>query len=81
MELSRKVTFAKEWIIFALSVGLGGHLALGLMLHSPQRWPWQDAGLHGALIGISVYVLVQVVRSCWWLVSPRFARHPDESQP
>ena len=71
MESLRKATVAREWIIFALSVGLGGHIALGLMLHTPDLWPWNKAGIYGVLIGLSVYVLVQLGRSLWWVVKGR----------
>ncbi|MGH7232428.1 MAG: hypothetical protein ACREJU_13880 [Nitrospiraceae bacterium] len=69
MDNSQKAIIAREWIIFAVSVGLGGHVALGLMLHAPDIWPWNKAGVHGLLIGLSVYVMVQVLRSFWWAVT------------
>jgi hypothetical protein len=77
MDHSWKSTVAREWIIFALSLGLGAHIMLGLMLHAPNRWPWHELGLYGILIGLSVYVVVQVGRSCWWVIRPRI-RHGDE---
>ncbi|MFM8552029.1 MAG: hypothetical protein ACKOCD_06925 [Nitrospiraceae bacterium] len=58
---------AREWIIFAICLGLGGHIALGLILHAPDLWSWQHAGLRGLLISLGVYVAVQVVRSLWWV--------------
>lgn len=61
----------REWIIFAICLGLGGHIALGLILHTPDLWPWQDAGLRGLLIGLTVYVAVQLVRSFWWVAKGR----------
>jgi len=70
----------REWIIFALSLGLGGHIALAIVLHDPQAWPWTQAGLRGLLIGISVYVVVQVLRSVWWLSRGRGKRPDDTSE-
>lgn len=61
----------REWIIFAICLGLGGHIALGLILHAPDLWPWQNAGLRGLLIGLTVYVVVQLARSIWWVVKGR----------
>lgn len=64
----------REWIIFAICLGLGGHIALGVILHAPELWPWSDAGLSGLLIGLSVYGVVQLVRSMWWVVRGRTRR-------
>nr|MBI3612694.1 hypothetical protein [Nitrospirota bacterium] len=61
----------REWIIFAICLGLGGHIALGLILHAPDLWSWQHAGLRGLLIGLTVYVAVQLIRSFWWVVKGR----------
>lgn len=61
----------REWIIFAICLGLGGHIALGLILHAPDLWSWQNAGLRGVLIGLAVYVTAQVTRSIWWVVKGR----------
>lgn len=55
----------REWIIFALCLGTGGHLALGFVLHAPDLWPWSRAGLYGLLSGLVIYILVQVVRFLW----------------
>jgi hypothetical protein len=66
MDTWQKSTIAREWIIFAISFGLGGHVALGLVLHAPDVWSWNKAGVHGVLTGLSVYVMVQLLRSCWW---------------
>jgi hypothetical protein len=57
----------REWIIFALSLGLGGHIALGVVLHAPERWPWSRAGLYGLVLGVGVYATVQLFRSLWWV--------------
>lgn len=59
------MALAREWIIFALCLGAGGHLALGFVLHAPDLWPWSRAGLYGLLCGLVIYVLVQVVRFLW----------------
>ena len=54
---------AREWIIFAICLGLGGHIALGVMLHAPDLWPWSRAGLYGLLSGLALYGAVQLGRS------------------
>lgn len=59
------MALAREWIIFALCLGAGGHLALGFVLHAPDLWPWSRAGLYGLLSGLVIYVLVQVARFLW----------------
>jgi hypothetical protein len=58
---------AREWIIFAICLGLGGHIALAVVLHAPDLWPWSKAWLYGILSGFTLYVVVQVVRSIWWI--------------
>ncbi len=55
----------REWIIFALCLGVGGHIALGFVLHAPEFWPWSRAGLYGLLSGLAVYAIVQVSRWIW----------------
>jgi hypothetical protein len=67
----------REWIIFALCLGLGGHIVLGIILHDPAAWPWGEAGLRGLLVGLFVYVVVQTLRSLWWLVRSRHRRVED----
>lgn len=54
----------REWIIFAVCLGIGGHVALGLVLHAPER-PWGQAGTYGIYGGLAVYVVVQVCRWIW----------------
>ena len=49
----------REWIIFALCLGVGGHVALGFILHAPDLWPWDRAALYGLVSGLAVYALVQ----------------------
>ena len=66
MDNRQKTAIIREWVIFAISLGLGGHVALGLVLHVPTIWSWNKAGVHGLLIGLSVYVAVQLLRSFWW---------------
>jgi hypothetical protein len=68
----------REWIIFALCLGVGGHVALGVMLHAPDLWPWSTAGFYGLLSGLTVYVVVQGGRGLW-----RFLRSSKtrEQQP
>jgi hypothetical protein len=57
---------AREWIVFAICLGLGGHIALAVVLHAPDFWPWSKAWLYGLLSGLGLYVVVQLVRSVWW---------------
>lgn len=66
----------REWIVFALCLGLGGHIALGVVLHSPERWPWSDAGLYGLVMGVAVYLAVQLIRTVWWAVRGRSRTGP-----
>lgn len=67
MKTPRLSPWAREWIIFAICLGLGGHLVLGLILHAPEAWPWKEAGTAGLLVGLSVYVVVQLGRSALWI--------------
>jgi hypothetical protein len=55
----------REWIIFALCLGVGGHIALGVILHAPGYWPWSTAGFYGLLSGLVLYGVVQVCRALW----------------
>jgi hypothetical protein len=59
------MALAREWIIFALCLGAGGHLALGFVLHAPELWPWSRAGLYGLVSGFAIYISVQVIRFAW----------------
>lgn len=68
------MALAREWIVFALCLGAGGHLALGFVLHAPDLWPWSRAGLYGLLSGFAIYAGVQVVRFVW----TRFKAEPTE---
>ena len=60
----------REWIIFALCLGLGGHVALGVVLHRPDLWSVSEAGLNGLYVGLGIYVAVQIIRSLWWFRKP-----------
>lgn len=72
-ELPSKARFAREWIIFALCLGLGGHVALAVVLHAPERWPWSHAGFYGLVLGVGVYGTVQLIRALRWAVTGRRA--------
>ncbi len=78
MEQSRRTTVIREWIIFALCVGLGGHVVLGLILHAPEHWPWSHAGGYGILVGLFLYVVVQGLRSLMWVLRGRGKREQEE---
>ena len=69
---------AREWIIFAICLGLGGHIALAVVLHAPDLWPWSKAWLYGILSGLTLYVAVQVIRSIWWILR---GKNSDERDP
>ncbi|HSB43420.1 MAG TPA: hypothetical protein VLD60_00325 [Nitrospira sp.] len=58
----------REWIIFALCLGVGGHIALGVVLHAPELWPWSTAGFYGLLSGLAVYAGAQGIRGLWKLL-------------
>jgi hypothetical protein len=60
----------REWIIFALCLGVGGHIALGVILHAPGYWPWSTAGFYGLLSGLGLYGLVQAGRAIWKVLKP-----------
>ncbi|MDH4188095.1 MAG: hypothetical protein OEV08_13980 [Nitrospira sp.] len=57
----------REWIVFALCMGVGGHVALGFVMHAPGFWPWNTAWIYGLLSGLIVYGLVQGGRGVWRL--------------
>ena len=69
----------REWIIFALCLGVGGHVALGVILHAPELWPWSTTGFYGLMSGLAVYVVVQAARGLWkvWRTSKRRDQRPS----
>ena len=75
MTPARKGTIAREWIIFALSFGLGGHIAFGLVLHSPSPERWQAMGWNVLFIGLFVYIAVQAGRSFYLAIRSRRSKH------
>ena len=71
-----KSCLIREWIIFAICLGLGGHIALALLLHAPEQWPVNTLWLYGVSLTLSVYVCVQLLRSAWWFFK---GERPEES--
>ena len=69
----------REWIIFALCLGIGGHVALGVMLHAPDMWPWSTAGFYGLMSGLAVYAVVQTARGIWKILRTSKARDETPS--
>lgn len=63
-----KSRLVREWIIFAICLGAGAHIILGMILHAPESWPLSTAWVNGILLSLSLYVLVQVIRSLYWLL-------------
>lgn len=74
MDHARKVTLAREWVIFALSFGLGGHVALGFVLHNPSPERWQTMGWNAVFFGLFVYIAVQAGRSIFLAIRSRRAK-------
>ena len=74
MTPERKTVVAREWIIFALSFGLGGHVALGVMLHSPTPERWHTIGWNVVFLGLAVYAAVQAGRSIFLAIRSRRAK-------
>lgn len=72
------MALAREWIIFALCLGAGGHLALGFVLHASELWPWSRAGTYGLLGGLVLYAIVQLVRIGWARFSSTRQSHSTE---
>ena len=70
-DVPSKSHMVREWIVFALCLGLGGHIALAVVLHAPERWPWSHAGVYGLVLGGGVYGAVQLIRALWWAVRVR----------
>jgi hypothetical protein len=69
----------REWIIFALCLGVGGHVALGVMLHAPDLWPWRTAGFYGLLSGLVIYAVIQGGRGLWKLFKPSLPNTTKDS--
>ncbi len=76
-ESRKKKTVFRECIIFAVSIGAGAHIALGLILHSPDTWDWNHTATHIGLIALSVYIAIQTGRSLWWFFKRR--KHDPQS--
>ena len=70
----------REWIIFALCLGVGGHIALGMTLHAPGYWPWSTAGFYGLLSGVALYGAVQIGRALWKLLKHTSKGASDDGQ-
>lgn len=68
MRLPGGSPLVREWIILAICLGLGGHIALGVILHARDLWSLKDAGFNGLLAGLGLYLVVQLLRSLWWAV-------------
>ena len=64
----------REWIIFALCMGAAGHIVLGIVLHAPESWPWQQAGPAALAVGVGLYVSVLIARTLVRLVRTASAR-------
>ena len=62
-----KKTMVREWIVLALCLGLGAHVALGFLLHGGLDWSTEAYGFYGIFFGVLIYVVVQVNRSLWWV--------------
>ena len=62
-----KKTMIREWIVLALCLGLGAHVALGFLLHGSLDWPTEAYGLYGVLFGGLIYIAVQAGRYAWWV--------------
>ena len=68
----------REWILFAICLGFGGHIALAFVLHAPDLLPWSSAGFYGILSGLTLYAVIQLGRYLWQSI-----RKPEitDSQP
>jgi hypothetical protein len=72
----RHLPIGREWIIFAICMGLGGHVVLGIVLHAPDAWPWEQAGRYALLVGFAVYVAVLLSRAAARVVRTALFRKP-----
>ncbi len=68
----------REWIIFALCLGAGGHIAMAVVLHAPETWPWTQAGLAGLLTGLGLYGVVQLSRVLWRVLRPSLGHESEK---
>ncbi len=62
-----KKTMIREWIVLALCLGLGAHVALGVLLHGSLDWATESYGFYGIIFGVLIYAVVLASRSAWWL--------------
>jgi len=60
-----KKTIVREWIVLAISLGFGAHVALGVLLHGSLDWRTEDFGFYGIFFGVFIYVVIQITRSVW----------------
>ena len=51
-----------------------------VVLHAPDMWPWSKAWLYGLLSGLALYVVVQVLRSLWWVFRGRNNEETDATE-
>ena len=65
MGFTKKIMI-REWIVLALCLGLGAHVALGFLLHGSLDWPTEAYGFYGVLFGVLIYAVVQAGRYVWW---------------
>jgi hypothetical protein len=78
--MGSKATFIREWIVFAISLGIGGHLVLAIVLHRPEQWPWHRAGTYALITGLAVYGMVLLGRFLWWFIRLRQEEGIDEDR-
>ena len=67
----------REWIIFTICVGIGGHVALGLVLHAPENWTMTEVAWYGLSISLSIYIGVQISRSAWQFLMAKGSKNPN----
>ncbi len=68
MRLPGGSPLVREWIILAICLGFGGHMALGVILHARELWSLKDAGLNGLMAGLGFYLVIQLLRALWWAI-------------
>lgn len=47
----------REGIVVALCLGIGGYIALGIVMYALGLWPWSTTGPYGMLSGLAIYGL------------------------